>query len=99
MPQRILRRYAHYDLVDNGQCRIYVNKTGDPITVQARAGRRPEIIRIIDQFGICAAKAEPEDAVCSIGKDADGRWWGWGPASRGRVGVVDGRKLKAHPDV
>lgn len=98
MPHRTLRRYAYYDLVDDGECRVYVNKTGVPITVQTRPGRRPQIIRLIDQFGICPAQADPDDALCTVGKDADGRWWAWVASSRTGRGVVDKNELKASLD-
>lgn len=95
MPHRILRRYTHYDLVVDGPHRLYVNKAGDPITVQIRPGRRPQIIVLIDEYGISAAKAEPGDDMCSVGKDVDGRWWGWAPSSRTDMGVVNHGELKS----
>lgn len=96
--QTTVRRYKNYDLVDRTwadgaggtvSSREYHTKSGAQIDMQIRPGRKPGLVRFIDKHGI-----KPEPIVlghwhCSVGKAADGAWYGW--SHRAIVGFKPGR--------
>lgn len=93
-----VRRYQNYDLVDriwaDGQggtvsTRDYQTKSGDQIVSQQRRGRKPGIVRMIDKHGIKPELANSNHSNCSVGRAADGTWYGW--SHRAAVGFRPGR--------
>ncbi len=106
--QATVRRYKNYDLVDrtwaDGQgdtvsTRDYLTKSGDKIDQQHRLGRKPGLVRFIDKHDIMPERTDPSRSHCSVGKAADGTWYGWSHRAitgfrPGRDHAFDERRLK-----
>lgn len=87
-PLRTMRRFQHVDLVEEMwdteggpplRMEVYRNKAGDYVdTRHGRKKKRPgAIVRAIRRRGIAPELARPENNVCSVGKGADGLYYGW----------------------
>jgi hypothetical protein len=77
--------------------RICVNKQGDLIafadTIRGtpRRFKKPSLVKIIEERGIVAELASRSDNVCTIGRGADGKWYGW--SHRALIGFGPGDRI------
>lgn len=96
--KKLMRRFQLFDLWleewdGHGSLldmEVYRTKRGSFISCRHR-GRRPWIVRHIAKEGIDAIKASSKHCVCSIGRGADGKWWGW--SHRAIVGFEKGDRI------
>jgi len=100
---KIIRQYKYFDLIEYSMddmekgsaikgLRGYQSKKGHFIDMQARSGRRPPIIRMIEKYGIFAEKISEDRYSCSIGRTEDGTWYGW--SHRACFGFKPGRDMQ-----
>ena len=92
---RVIRRFKLFDLVEQEWTHpsspgpividVYVNKGGDHIGTRDDGGLMSQIRKL----GILAEKASPDHCVCSIGKGADGKWYGWSHRAMVGFGLGD----------
>lgn len=100
---KVMRKFPLFDLVRQEwdysgvvpgdkpmEVEVYLNKNGDYIGMRS-TGRPEGIVRAIKKRGIQAEKAHPSHSVCSIGKGADGKWYGW--SHRAMVGFGKGDRV------
>ena len=95
---KVLKRFPRFDLLHQEwdhfssetptRMEVYVTKSGDHITAK-HGRRRPGLIRMLEKHGIDAEKADAEHCVCSIGKGADGKWYGWSHRAAVGFGLGD----------
>lgn len=55
---------------------VYRNKAGDMIDAKHN-GKAPGLIKLINKLGIEPKKRCKSHSCCSVGKGADGKWYGW----------------------
>lgn len=69
-------KWTHHSQKDPLTFHVYRNKTGDLVDV--KTGRNtPGLVKMLAKRGIEAQKRCKSHSVCSIGKGADGKWYGW----------------------